>query len=208
MSKEYILPNNLILLISGVPGVGKTTISYELLKSYNEFRLVEETDIVREILRGYKDKLAECGIIDSNNIYPHDVLLNYEMAKQQCDIMKNSILNIINRQQRKNIPSIINGVHIIPEVLCTDITCPNVIYINLYVDSECTLWERLKDRNSNKYTLDYIPYLFQTNLELHKSFCQMAKTFGILYSINVSNLSIKETIVEINRIFSKLYGTC
>ena len=30
MNKKYTLPNDLIVLISGVPGVGKTTISYEL----------------------------------------------------------------------------------------------------------------------------------------------------------------------------------
>lgn len=207
MSKEYKLPDNLILLISGVPGVGKTTISYELLKSHNEIRLVEETDIVREILRGYKDKLAENCLIDSNNIYPHDVFLNYEMAKQQCDIMKNSIVNIIKRQQRKNIPSIINGVHIIPEVLCTHISCPNIIYINLYVDSEYALWERLKSRNPKKYTPECIPYLFQTNLDIYNSICQMFKSFNMLYSINVSNLSIEETLSEIKSIFCKMYGT-
>ena len=42
MDKGYCLPENLIILISGVPGVGKTTISWELLKMYQEFRLVEE----------------------------------------------------------------------------------------------------------------------------------------------------------------------
>ena len=207
MSKEYLLPDNLILLISGVPGVGKTTISYELLKSHNEIRLVEETDIIREILRGYKEKLMEHCQIDSYNIYPHDVFLNYEMAKQQCDIMKNSIVNIVKRQQRKNIPSIINGVHIIPEVLCMDISFPNIIYINLYVDSKYALWERLKNRNSNKYTPECIPYLFQTNLDLYNSFCQMSKSYNMLYAINVSNLSVKETLSEINGIFCKTYGS-
>lgn len=207
MSKEYILPDNLIILITGVPGVGKTTISYELLKTHNEIRLVEETDIIREVLRGYKEKLAEYGTIDSHTIYPHDIFLNYEMAKQQCDIMKFSIINIIKRQQRKNIPSIINGVHIIPEVLYMDISFPNVIYINLYVDSESALWERLKNRNSHKYTLECIPYLFQTNIDLHNSYSQMSKTFDMLFSINVSNLSINETLSEIKCILSKVYGT-
>ena len=46
---------NLILLISGVPGAGKTTISYELLKKMDYFRIVQETDILREIIRGYND---------------------------------------------------------------------------------------------------------------------------------------------------------
>lgn len=205
MNKTYILPDNLILLISGVPGVGKTTISYELLKAHNEIRLVEETDIIREILRGYKEKLVEYGVCDTYNIYSHDVFLSYEMAKHQCNIMKSSIINIIKRQQRKNIPSIINGVHIIPEVLYVDIPFSNVIYINLYIDSERALWERLKNRDSQKYTYECIPYLFQTNLDLYNSFCQISKSSDMLYSINVSNLSIKETLVEINYYLGKIY---
>ena len=55
MEKGYILPQNLIVLISGVPGVGKTTISNELLKTHNEFRLVEETDIIRATM-SYNEK--------------------------------------------------------------------------------------------------------------------------------------------------------
>ena len=42
MDREYILPQDLIIFISGVPGVGKTTISNELLNTHKEFRLVEE----------------------------------------------------------------------------------------------------------------------------------------------------------------------
>lgn len=62
------LPDDLIVLISGVPGAGKTTISYELLKIHTEIRLIEETDIIRDILRGYNiylRKLATLNLIRS-----------------------------------------------------------------------------------------------------------------------------------------------
>lgn len=95
MNKKYTLPNDLIVLISGVPGVGKTTISYELLKEHEEFRLVEETDIIREILRGYNEYLENIHDTPLNDvIYEHDIFLSYDMAKHQCRIMKNSIINI------------------------------------------------------------------------------------------------------------------
>ena len=54
---ESMIPDGLIVFISGVPGVGKTTISYELLKNIGKFRIIEETDLVREILRGYNNYL-------------------------------------------------------------------------------------------------------------------------------------------------------
>ena len=101
---------NLILLISGVPGAGKTTISYELLKKMDYFRIVQETDILREIIRGYNDYLSQ----SMPNIYgnfeepaSHSELLSYDRAKKQCIIMKNSIDEIINRQNRKCIKTII-----------------------------------------------------------------------------------------------------
>ena len=47
------VPKDTIVFISGVPGSGKTTVAYELFKNYCDYRIVEETDIIREILRGY-----------------------------------------------------------------------------------------------------------------------------------------------------------
>ena len=204
MKKEYTLPQDLIILISGVPGVGKTTISNELLKNYKEFRLVEETDIIREVIRGYESFLTEVGKYPINNIYPHNIFLSYEMAIQQCNIMKNSIINIIKRQQRKQIPSIINGVHIIPESLYTNISLPNILYIILYVDSEEALWERLKKRDSQKYTPQCIPYLYKTNLELRNSIHRIPQKSCMLHSIDVSNLSVEDTIYNIDNILRGL----
>jgi len=207
MNKKAKLPQDLILLISGVPGVGKTTISNELLRTYKEFRLVEETDIIREILRGYKNHLIEIGKESTDEIYAHDVFLNYDMAKQQCSIMKNSIINIIKRQQRKQIPSIINGVHIIPEELYLYTPFSNILYIILYVESEHVLWERLKSRNAQKYKPECVPYLFKTNVELQNSIHKIPKGSCMLYSINISRLSVEDTISKIDDIFHEIYGT-
>lgn len=203
---SYILPKSLILFISGVPGVGKTTISYELLKEYKEFRLVEETDVIREILRGYNSRLTAVHKIIPEEIYAHDIFLNYDMAKQQCEIMKNSIKNIVQRQQRKEIPTIINGVHIIPEELYVQLPYSNIIYINLYVDSEKALWERLKCRNPQKYKSEYIPSLYQTNIELKNSISRIPRELCKAYSINVSFCSVQETLSEVNKIFKNLYN--
>ena len=206
MEKGYILPQNLIVLISGVPGVGKTTISNELLKTHNEFRLVEETDIIREVLRGYESYLTKIGKLHTENIYSHDIILSYEIAMQQCHIMKNPLINIIKRQQRKQIPSIINGVHIIPEELYAHTSFPNILYIILYVDSEDALWNHLKNRDPQKYTYQCVPFLYKTNLELRNSIQRIPQETCMLHSIDVSNLSIEDTISNIDNIFDRLFG--
>lgn len=207
MNKENKLPDNLIVLIAGVPGVGKTTISYELLKKYKEFRLIEETDVIREILRGYNEYLAKLNKLplEESTIYAHDIFLSYDMAKQQCKIMKNSIINIIKRQQRKRIPSIINGVHIIPEELYLNIDFPNIVYIILYVDSEDALWNRLKNRNPQKYKFNCVPLLYQTNVDLLESSCRISDNLYKVYPINVSKLTIEDTLLKINDIFRSIY---
>lgn len=206
MNQKYTLPNDLIVLISGVPGVGKTTISYELLKEHEEFRLVEETDIIREILRGYNEYLENIHDTPLNDvIYEHDIFLSYDMAKHQCRIMKNSIINIIQRQQRKGIPTIINGVHIIPEELYLNIKSPNILYINLYVDSEAALWKRLKIRNPQKYKPDCIPLLYKTNTDLNNSLYHIPGNLYNVCSIDVSNMTVTDTLYTIDKIFYDIY---
>lgn len=148
INQEFI-PDGLIVFICGVPGLGKTTISYELLKMFNKFRIIQETDLIREVLRGYNEYLKiEFGnqmdfVFDKIYITDHTKLLTFEEAKFQCKTMKQSFEQIIARQQRKGIATIINGVHVIPEVLCDIAENNNIIFINLYVTKEHEIYERI-----------------------------------------------------------------
>jgi 2-phosphoglycerate kinase len=200
------IPDGFIVFISGVPGIGKTTISYELLKHFDEFRIIEETDIVREILRGYGEFLEnehseKVDFLKSIDITDHTVLLNINNAKRQCNIMKKSIEKIVVRQKRKGISSIINGVHIIPECLDGIAENHNIIYLNLYINNENEIRERLAKRESQSYMLKYknhINDIYQTNINLKKSTSKMLKRKGVIFNnIDVTDLNIKETITEI-----------
>lgn len=206
------IPKGFILFISGVPGVGKTTVSYELLKRFHDFRIIEETDILRDALRGYNEMLIERhgqkmqSALKDTEIYDHTILLSFNEAQKQCMIIKKSIENIVARQQRKGISSIINGVHIIPEVLKDLAYNRNIIFINLYVSSEDILSQRLTNRDPESYMLQYIPFIYRSNNDLYNS----TKNLTLLsdtsfYNIDVTLLNIEDTIAQISEsILTKL----
>lgn len=208
-TQSVVIPNGFIVFLSGVPGVGKTTLSYELLQRFDKFRIIEETDLIREVLRGYNDYLkAEFGDVVSFalkkiKISEHGKLLNMDEAKEQCLLMKSSLEQIVNRQQRKGIASIINGVHIIPEVLDGIAENKNIIYINLYVTNESILYERLLNRNS-LHMLNYIPLIFKTNNELYLSTEKLTLNAPHICNIDVTLLNTDETIEKIISCISKL----
>lgn len=196
------IPRGLIVFISGVPGVGKTTISYELLKRYNEFRIIQETDLIREIRRGYneylEDTIGDATVIDKLHkkvcIPDHMKIFNYEELKIQCSIMKRPIEKIIMRQQRKGIPSIINGVHIIPEILNGIAQNENVVYINLYISTKEALQARLFSRDAQKY-MPYLNVSFEANCELYESVLKLAQEFPYVFkNIDVTNLTVDQVV--------------
>lgn len=202
------IPEGLILFISGVPGVGKTTISYELLKRIDQFRIIEETDLMRDILRGYNEFIIkESGsrasiIIDMIKISDHNKLLTFAEAKEQCRIMKNSIEQIVLRQRRKGIATIINGVHIIPEVL-QEISCySNVVFINLYISDEQKIYNRIFNRDPHSYMLRNTSLIYKTNVDLYMSTENISKTTLNIHNIDVTHLSVEMVIDKIISIIS------
>ena len=200
---QEIIPDGLIVFISGVPGMGKTTISYELLNGFNKFRIIEETDIIREVLRGYNEYLKlEFGsqvdfVFEKIHITDHNKLLTFEEAKFQCKVMRQSFEEIVARQQRKGIATIINGVHIIPEVLSDFAEKDNILFVNLYVTDECEIYKRISQRAPNSYMLDYIPFIFQTNIDLYLSTEKMSQEYQNVFNVDVTKLTIENTIIQI-----------
>jgi len=198
------IPEGFIVFFSGVPGVGKTTVSYELLKMFSEFRIIEETDLIREVLRGYneyikdefKDKVNF--LFDSIKITDHGILLSIDDAKQQCLFMKKSFEKIVARQQRKGISSIINGVHIVPEILDGLANNHNIIYINLYINNEREMYNRLANRNPHSHMLNHISFIYQTNMDLYLGTSKLYDNSRcVFHNIDVTNLSIEKTMGKI-----------
>lgn len=199
------IPDGLIVFISGVPGVGKTTISYELLKNYNKFRVIQETDLIREILRGFNEYIEKS--INNPDVYnmireklyipDHMKIFNYDELKKVCLIMKKPIDLIVSRQQRKGISSIINGVHIVPEILNGIARNNNIIYVNLYINNKSSLRSRLANRDPNKY-MPYIDTSFDANCSLHNNMLVLSqKQPNVFIDIDVTYLSIEQIVKDI-----------
>ena len=198
------IPNGFLLFISGVPGVGKTTVSYELLKRFDKFRIVEETDLIREILRGYQEYTNEIIIenigfeTDQIRISDHNKLLSFDEAKHQCRIMKKSIEKIAERQNRKGICTIINGVHIIPEILDGIMDNKNTLFVNLFINNEREVYNRIANRDPNSYMLNSTSYIFRSNIDLYNSTKKMVTKNNVIFkNIDVTNLGVNDTIIEI-----------
>lgn len=200
-----MIPKGFIVFISGVPGVGKTTISYELLKQCNEFRIIQETDLIREILRGYNDYLeAEIankdiikGIYEKISIPDHMKIFNFEELKEQCLIMKRSIEKIVARQQRKGISSVINGVHIVPEVLNGMGLNHNIVYVNLYINSKSDLRSRLSGRDEQKY-MPYLDVSFDANCSLYDSTSLLSLEQPYTFTnIDVTCLTVDQVVEKV-----------
>ena len=110
--KEQLAP---ILFISGMPGVGKSTIAHNILIKNTNYIIIEEVDIIREALRGYINLDSDTFSISNNDkriINCASYELDTEDFFYQCKILQPSILAICGRLYKKKIPAIIEGVNL------------------------------------------------------------------------------------------------
>lgn len=203
------IPKDTILMISGVSCVGKTTVAYEILKTYPEFRRVSELDMLRAVVRIAYENLAEESNINKDVIMrKYDALFksitsnNFKITKLQSEQLLPYIKEIILRQQRRQIPTIIEGAGIIPSTYFPnnqplDWLTKHVIFINLYLSDEKEHISRRNSRsvareyneNSNK-TKEFISQArTEKNILLHTETIQLHQLFDNVFSIDVSKNS-------------------
>lgn len=108
----------------------------------------------------------------------------------------------------KKIASIINGVHIIPEVLDGLMGNNNIVYINLYVTDEHEIYERIFCRDSTSYMLNYIPFIFQTNKDLYLSTEKLSLKSNHIFNIDVTGTEIASTIDKIIYCINECINIC
>lgn len=201
------IPKDAILMLSGVSCVGKTTTAYEIVKNYPEFRRVSEYDLMRTVVRTAYEYLAEEAYIDKNKLKSkYNALFksitsnNFEITKLQSEQLLPYVKEIVLRQQRRQIPTIIEGTGIVPNTYFPNNQplawlTEHVIFINLYLsDKE----EHISRRRSRSEERDYHESVNKTetiisqsraekNQLLHMQAIKLHQIFKNVFSIDVSN---------------------
>lgn len=223
--------DNAIVMLSGVSCVGKTTTAYEIIKKYPQFRRVSEIDLVRTIVRTAYARIADEEKLGRNQIIEkYEALFNsltmsdFKTAKSQSEFLVPYVMEIILRQQRRRIPTIIEGAGIIPGTFFpNDCALPwmteSVILINLYLSDEN---EHFARRHLRSLERDYCENDTETrrivssarvdkNLELHNETLRLSHIHKNVFSIDTANQSpqnLADIIMGIvSEYFSKLLNT-
>ena len=201
------VPKDAILMLSGVSCVGKTTAAYEIVKNYPEFRRVSEYDLLRTIVRTAYEYLAEETCIEKDELISKYKALfesitssSYEITKLQSEQLLPYVKEIILRQQRRHIPTIIEGTGIIPSTYFPNNQplawlSNHVVFINLYISDKA---EHILRRQSRLAERDYHESASKTeriisqsraekNQLLHTQAIKLHQTFKNVFSLDVSN---------------------
>ena len=213
------IANDTIVMLSGVSCVGKTTTAYEIIKRYPQFRRVSELDILRTIVRTAYEQIAIDEKLGKERMMEKykalfDSLTNsdFETAKLQSILLIPYVREIVLRQQRRRIPTIIEGAGIIPSTYFPDDQplswlTDSVILVNLYLSDETQHVMRRSSRSTERSSHEDIEETRQLvsrtrarkNQELHMDTVELSRIYPNVFSIDTVNKSpqcLADTIME------------
>ena len=214
------IPSDCILMLSGVPCVGKTTTAYNILKSAPEFRRVSELDIIRTVIRSVFRSLEDGDYLNKEVVQEHYAALFSSLsekdlpeAKQQSKLLIPFIKEIVDRQQKRKIPTIIEGSSIVPSTFFHN-NKPiegfehNVIFINLYLPEENEHVQRrirrcIERENANGISSaqDKVSKIRNSkNYLLHHETLELSKETNRVYSIDTADMSQDAVVDKIMQI--------
>ncbi len=183
--------DELIVLISGVPASGKTTISNQLATKHEAFLTIEETDIIRAALLGEQNNLVKNGVIipDNLTIIGHGIILEYEDFLKQNALYLEPIYQIIRRQKRKKIPTIINGMHLMLEDLKVLLELEDTHYFYLYFSSFDDYKNRLLSRKSDVDLSSYLSTMYENNKMYYHFLCSLKEKYNNVHIVDVGKMT-------------------
>ena len=207
-----------------VYSVGKTTTAYNLIKSTTIFRRVSELDIIRTIVRSVIHEYEHNQHIYEKKQHEYSALFksiaenDLDTAKQQSKILIPYVREIVLRQQRRKIPTIIEGTSIIPSTYFVngkpiDGFEKNVVFVNLYISDEAEHYRRRIERCMERDYKTSVDFIYDEikiirknkNTELHLETECLSKIVPNVFSIDIANKSEAEVTHYILQLLKKLY---
>lgn len=205
------IPDDLILFISGASCVGKTSVAHKIITLCPEFRNVTEMDILRTAARSIVEDTVDLFQVDVKNTAAYKALFlstkegNFTTYKEQASFFINSVRNIVKRQQTRKIPTIIEGINIVPSLYFSNYTPiegfkKDIIFINLYLSDETIHIGRRQNRCKERGYLDTEEKIRNTvrllrskkNEELHNECRELSKHVNNVFSIDTATKDIND----------------
>lgn len=206
--KRVKIPLELVLIISGMPGVGKTTLALNLVKKYCEFRSLNQMNLLRFATRYFSEEPDNFGVLQEGLRFQ-----TYEEGKLHMLKLAPVIKTFAERQLEKKIPTIIEGIDFYPPCLLlnnkNEVFFDKVLFINLYCSRESTHYSRLRkrevQRQQNPTTVDaYFSNIRKKNALLHEDILQLEAVNA--RSIDVADLNERQVLRETESVILKSYS--
>lgn len=195
-----------IILITGVPCAGKSSLSIKLNKS-GEHLIVQETDIIRSAMYGYQKSLIDKNFhFSEKELLPkHGVIKDYRKTMVENDNFVEAFYQVILRQKRKGIPTIINGFNLMNTKISYFLKVKDLYFIYLHFNKVETIKERLKKRNNDvdDALLKQIDNIWEINNKYH-DFLLNYNTQKNLIIIDVDNKDQIDIVTKLKNIIDKL----
>lgn len=188
-----------VILIGGIPGVGKTSISGYIAKKM-DINIVMSGDYIREIIRSFtpEEDILQYSVYDSWKKYGENSEENLIKGfLDQGRLINRATCSLIERAIKNGEPVIIETLYFIPEQISRLIN--EIIPLYIHISDFNTHVKRLNEREN--YTHFNSPgERLSSNLEnyriIMKESMRQSKKFGIKLFDNMNYIDTRDSILQ------------
>lgn len=190
------------ILIGGIPGVGKSSISGHLAKNLG-IDLVLSGDYLREFIRPFSEyerfRPLQSSVYESWSIFGEKNRENIERGfLEQADIINRGVSAVLRRSVKNGEPVIVESLYFVPSQLDQDLM-GDIIPLYLYISDKSIHTNRLNERqeythfNSPGQRLSKQLDTYRVMMDYSLAEC---RKYGIPVFDNVDYLNTRESILK------------